>query len=286
MKLAVLTDIHANLQAFQAVLRAVDVWAPDQVLVAGDVVNRGPRPSECLDLVHQRVEQAGWRLVRGNHEDYVLDPPDFPSSGGSGSVELHRFAMWTREQLDARLPRLLEMPFQQSVYAPDGSELRVVHASMRGNRHGIYPETSNHELAGLIAPAPAVLVAGHTHRPLIRSLDGTLVVNAGSSGLPFDGDIRPTYAQITWSQTDGWQAKILRVSYDLKAAEQDFYTTGYLSGAGPLAILALMELRQAVSLIYGWVVRYQNEVDTMRLDASASIRAYLSSLGLGLPIIQ
>ena len=68
MKLAVLADIHANLSGPLAVAAHVDAWRPDQVIVAGDVANRGPRPVECLAFVQERQRSAGWLVVRGNEE--------------------------------------------------------------------------------------------------------------------------------------------------------------------------------------------------------------------------
>ncbi|HEX7974983.1 MAG TPA: metallophosphoesterase, partial [Anaerolineales bacterium] len=73
MKLAVLADIHANYVALQAVAAHIQAWQPDAVIVAGDVINRGPRPAECLHFVLEKEKTEGWRLVRGNHEDYVID---------------------------------------------------------------------------------------------------------------------------------------------------------------------------------------------------------------------
>lgn len=71
MKLAVLSDIHANLPAFEAVLEDVRAWRPDTVVFAGDGVNRGPRPAECWTLLAALAEGEGWRRLRGNHEEYV-----------------------------------------------------------------------------------------------------------------------------------------------------------------------------------------------------------------------
>ena len=70
MKLAVLADVHANWPALQAVAADIERWQADRVVVAGDVINRGPRPVECADFV--LVAAQSWPWVRGNHEEYVL----------------------------------------------------------------------------------------------------------------------------------------------------------------------------------------------------------------------
>ncbi len=72
------------------------------------------------------------------------------------------------------------------------------------------------------------------------------MVNAGSAGLPFDGDHRPSYAQLFWGD-NYWHANIVRIDYNLAKAAQDFHLTGYIHDAGPLAELVLVELLEARS---------------------------------------
>ena len=73
MKVAVLADIHGNINALETVAEHIEGWGADAVVVAGDVINRGPLPLACLTFVQQRQHSDGWLVVRGNHEDYVLD---------------------------------------------------------------------------------------------------------------------------------------------------------------------------------------------------------------------
>jgi putative phosphoesterase len=280
MKFVVLSDIHSNLPALQEVLLNIDKWKPDIVTVAGDIVNRGPRPRECLEMILERVHNDGWLLIRGNHEDYIIDQtrPDAPQIGPE--YEVHRPSHWTLDQLGSDVSALLEMPFSQSLNAPDGKEIRIVHGSMRGNRDGIYPETKNETLKKQIAPPPSLFCVGHTHRPLVRSYNGTLVVNVGSSGLPFDGDRRLSYARFTWHKAK-WDAEIVRLDYDIQAAERDFYLSGYLAEGGPLVQLVLFELRHACSQLYNWSRLYQYQSLQGKITVDRSVRDYLSAQNLG-----
>jgi putative phosphoesterase len=259
MKVAVLADIHSNLHALHRVADDIAAWDPEAVVVAGDVINRGPRPAECLQFVLDRQREAHWRLVRGNHEDYVLiqASPAAPRSGPA--FEVFRNSYWTYLRLQRQTAELEAMPLQASLAGPDGREFRVVHGSMRGNRDGIFPDTPDRLLKDQMAPAPAVLCAGHTHRPVIRSLDGSLVVNVGSVGAPFDGDPRAAYARLTWRK-GAWQAEIVRLDYDRARTDREFFDLGYLSGAGPLATIILVELRIARSLLHLWVQHYERSV--------------------------
>jgi len=280
MKFAVLGDIHASLVAFQAVIEHVDAWHPDQVLLVGDVVNRGPRPAECLDLFQERQASQGWLTVRGNHEDYVISQAVNGCDRSDAEAAVPQATIWTYEQLGRDVSALQAMPFQRSLQAPDGSELRLTHGSMAGPRIGIYPFTSNTELRSLIRPAPAVICVGHTHRALIRQVDRTLVVNAGSVGLPFDGDTRTGYAQITWSAQAGWRARLVRFHYDILQAERDFEQAGYLEGGGPLVRLVEIELRTASSQLYNWAIRYQDLALQGKISMAESVARHISEDGM------
>ncbi|MBI5565806.1 MAG: metallophosphoesterase family protein [Chloroflexi bacterium] len=276
MKLAILSDVHANLAALEAVVEDIDRWQPDRVIVAGDVINRGPRPRECLDLVLNRVRTHGWQCVLGNHEEYVLThaAPHAPRSGRR--FELHRNSFWTYQQVQADLATLAAWPFQFSVWQA-GSEARSVHASMLGTRAGIYRETPEADLREKIAPPhappPSVLIAGHTHKPLIRTIDQTLVINVGAVGLPFDGDARAGYGQVTWHGGQ-WQAEVMRVPYDRARADRDFEITGYLDQVGPMGYLIRDELARAQSNLAEWAAVYEQPVLRGELTLAESVRRY------------
>jgi putative phosphoesterase len=276
MKIAILGDIHANLAAFQAVIEHVEAWKPDHVLLVGDVVNRGPRPAECLALFQERQLADGWETVRGNHEEYVISQANHGHTLNQSEAAVHQATIWTYQQLGCDVSPLQAMPLQHNLTAPDGSELRLTHGSMAGLRTGIYPFTTITELRDLIQPAPAVICVGHTHRALIRQIDDTLVVNAGSVGLPFDGDTRTGYAQLTWSKTAGWQANLVRFRYDLEQAHRDFEQTGYLAGGGPLVKLVEIELHTASSQLFNWAVRYQELALQGKISMADSVARHIA----------
>ena len=316
MKIALLADIHANFTALQAVYADIETWQPDLVIVAGDLVNRGPKPRECLEFVYHKILEGNWYWLRGNHEDYVLDQARVVGAPGQPANEVHRASRWTLEQLNGRgnlkkskqstgklstpeikytnLELLRQMPFQINLLDPGGRQVSFVHASMMGIRDGIYPETSDHALESKVFSPLAesanekvqwlgsqsnpsslsLFGVGHTHRPLIRRLGEVLVVNAGSAGLPFDQDTRPSYARLTFHKGE-WQAEIRRCDYDLYQAERDFFTTGYLEGGGPLVKLVLIELRTAQSQLYHWAIRYQERALLGEISMDDSVERYL-----------
>lgn len=278
MKLAILADIHANFVALQTVTAHIEAWEPDGVIVAGDVVNRGPCPLECLRFVQQKQRTHGWQVVRGNHEDYVIHQAKRGPTYNKFEREFYQFSYWTYTQLNGQVAQLEAMPFQCSLSAPDGSEVRVTHASMRGNREGIFSWTPDLELHEKIGPSPpALFCVGHTHRPLIRRLDETLVVNVGAAGLPFDHDTRAAYAQLVWRK-GRWQPKIVRLDYDRAQTERDFVESGFLIEGGPMARLVLDELQTARSHLYYWTQRYQAPILSGEMTVLEAVQQFMADL--------
>ncbi len=282
MKLAVLSDIHGNFVALQTVAAHIEQWKPDLVVVAGDVVNRGPRPLECLQFVQQKQQQEGWLVVRGNHEDYVIQFDD-PGTNCSGlEFEIFRGAYWTYQQLGGDVSTLKAMPLQVTLNSPNDDKIYVVHASVHHNRDGVFPKNTVEQIrqkfqAPDISP-PAVFCTAHTHWPLIKSVDDTLVVNVGTAGLPFDGDYRVSYAQLIWLHGRP-QAKIIRLDYERQQAEKDFFESGYLEQGGVLIRLILDELRIARPHLFKWTYQYQQAILDGKIGIAEAVEKYLNERG-------
>lgn len=276
MKIAVFADVHSNLDALDTVLDHIDRWRPDRVLVGGDIINRGPNPRACTERVFARAAAEDWGMIHGNHERYVLKygQGNLPDRGPE--FEITRHAKWTYGQLDGLVEPLEALPFQWNMTDTSGHELRMVHASMLGDRKGIFPDDSEESLREKIAPAPGVLVAGHTHRPLIRTVDDTLVVNVGAVGAPFDRDPRAAYAQMTL-EGGAWRAEIIRLDYDRERAIARFHESGYMEESGDFARLILAEFREARSLIPGWYRAFEDPVMRGEMTLKASVDLYLDT---------
>lgn len=270
MKFAILSDIHGNLPALEAVIQHIDAWQPDEVIINGDMVNRGPLSWHCWQTLYQKQQTAGWRPQQGNHEMYVsaYATPAFDAT------QFNQMSFWTYQQMQGQVQLLDTLPEKFSYVAPDGTELRVCHASMRHNRDSIFQEAPLTEVRQQIAPAPAIFVTGHTHRPYVRQVDTTLVVNAGAVGQPCDGDVRASYAQVMW-RNGKWQAEIVRVEYDRAQAARDFRTSGFLEEAGPLALLIYHEWHTAQDTLMPYLAQYGSLVKNGSLDEAAAVSFFL-----------
>ncbi|GIK55960.1 MAG: metallophosphoesterase family protein [Chloroflexi bacterium] len=275
MKVAVISDIHGNLPALETAVADLDKWQPDVVVVDGDIVNRGPCSLACWQLIQARAQQDGWQIVKGNHEAYVLECAHPLNDPHGPSLQIRQYAQWTYDQLNGHIAALAALPDQYSITAPDGRELRAVHASMQDNRTGIYPETADADIEKLIAPPPAIFVTAHTHRPLMRQIGPTLVVNIGAVGAPFDEDKRLSYGRFTWTARHGWQSEIVRLAYNWQQTIRDYVTSGFLEQGGPLAQIMLVEHRKSRGLIYRWASRYESAVRQGELTLEESVHRVL-----------
>jgi len=277
MKIAVFSDIHGNFAALEAVIEDIDRWQPDVTVVNGDVVNRGPCSVACWDLVRGRQEQDGWYIVGGNHEAYVATWQDRTPERDSRRFELVRSSYWTYCQLNGRTPELAALPSLVEIEGPDGSVVRMTHGSMRGARDGIYPDTPPAQMRAQIAPAPDVFCTAHTHRPLLRELDGTLVINSGSAGTSFDGDTRLSYARLSWADGE-WQARIVRLPYDRERTVRDFESSGFREGGGPLVDIFYEEWWTARPLINRWMEQYEKPFLQGEIELEDAVRHFLEQV--------
>ncbi|NTU79729.1 MAG: metallophosphoesterase family protein [Chloroflexales bacterium] len=277
-KIAVLADIHGNLAALHALVEDLELWSPDLVVVAGDIINRGPQSGPCLDLVLTMAGEQGWRLIRGNHERYVLTydqdrrRPGFPGTGLR--YEISRILDWTHSQVADKIATVAALPEQLRIDL-GGPELVVYHASVRHDRDGLTRDSPDDELRRQIDPAAAIFCVGHTHVPFTRRLGATLVVNTGSVGLPFDGDRRAAYARLTRAR-EGWRAQIVRLPYDVAATERAFHESGMLESVGAHGHLMLREIQTGRSLLFDFIPTYHDRIMAGAISVDEAVREFLS----------
>lgn len=218
MRIGLFSDIHSNCHALQAVLADMGRRGVDRLICLGDVTLKGPLPKESVDL----VRSLGCPVVRGNtdgayHPDF--HPDRFPPVNKSQVVAQQDFA----RHVDA-LPEADRLWLQQLPLAVtetwEGVRFDLFHATPTNNYVLILPWTDNETLAALrMSDETQVSAFGHCHRAFIRNPQGRMVINAGSVGLPFDGDPRPCYALVE-VERGVTSATLVRVPYDPEPAIQ------------------------------------------------------------------
>jgi predicted phosphodiesterase len=210
MRALVLSDIHANIDALQAVeteaLQAQD--QVDQIWVLGDLVDYGAAPAEVIAWVRAHAT----RVVRGNHDHAVGRGEDCRSA-----PLYHDLAVATREYFRVRLSSqdlayLAGLPLQSTVTLPPDVQAVLVHASPQDQLFGYVPtDAPDATWRAALDPARSAsfVFVGHTHDQFTRKIDLTTLVNPGSVGMPKDGDPRAEYAIFADGRVD-----LRRVAYD------------------------------------------------------------------------
>ena len=240
-RVAILSDIHGNVPALEAALADLGRQQPDEVLVGGDLVGRGPEGSRVVAI----IREYGWRTIRGNHEDYLLAfrKGEIPESWRRD--EVWSAARWMADELTDEDIRYLDR-LPGNLCSRQLPQVRLVHGTPRANTEGIGPWSSDRSMCRhLDSIHESVLVCAHTHRPLERSFPDGQVVNVGSVGLPFNRDPRAQYV-VLHAEGDIVRVEFRRVDYDRARILSIYETSGFLEAGGVTSRLLLMEIRDAV----------------------------------------
>jgi predicted phosphodiesterase len=228
MRVALLSDIHGNLTALEAVLADMQTQGPfDQVVVAGDLVWAGPRPAEVVDVV-QTLNAA---VIQGNTDAFFRrGTGDAPPGKREDRFVTHLEWMQTRLG-PARAAFLADLPFSHRIAPVPDQALLVVHANPRDQERAILPRMDQAQLDDLLVGTGdwAALAFGHLHMPFTMRWCSRLLADVASVGLPMDGDRRAAYAILTWDGA-GWQAEHRRVYYNLPVVTNEMRICGMPRG--------------------------------------------------------
>ena len=232
MRIAILSDIHGNCVALDAVLADIasdDQEAVDGYWILGDLAAAGAQPLEVMQRV---LSLANARFVRGNSERYLttgarpLVTPVEELTNLSllpGYVGVLESFAWTAGAMAAggHIPFMLDLPLELRLTLSDESRVLLVHASPgRDDGDGFVPWYNDGEMSERLKGCEAELVCvGHTHWPQNFHLNGVHVVNPGSVGNPLIPSLRATYA-ILESDGNGYRVEHRAVEYDRGLAEQ------------------------------------------------------------------
>lgn len=224
--LAVISDIHGNLVALEAVLADTQRVGADELVCLGDVANFGPKPRETL----RRVQALGCPVVMGNADWELLDASTRQALGSGVAFDL---AAWCAEQL-SDTDRSFIKTFQKTVRLELGGVPSLCfHGSPASYDDIIVATTPDEILAEFFQERAPLMLGGHTHMQLLRRYQNLTFVNPGSVGLPFetlaDGRTRnPTWAEYALVTTLREQPSITfrRVPYDIRPLLEAAKTSG------------------------------------------------------------
>jgi putative phosphoesterase len=193
MRVAILSDIHANVTALEAVLNDVQHQDVEAVYCLGDLVGYAPFPNEVID----RVQRDAIPTIMGNYDEGVGYDRDEcgcayrdPEEQRLGDISLR----WTKNTVTPERKAFLQSLVGEIRFDADGKRFRLVHGSPRRMNEYLFEDRPISSFQRLAATSEAdVLIFGHTHKPYTKRVDGVLFLNAGSIGKPKDGDPRACY---------------------------------------------------------------------------------------------
>lgn len=246
-KFAIISDIHSNLEALQAVLRDIDRRGIEEIVCLGDVVGYGPNPKECLDIIRQRCRVC----LMGNHDHAVLyEPANFNSAA-------ERACYWTRQTLEAEPDvKLRNARWRFLATRPvrlEESDVLYVHASPRRpiNEY-IFPEdvftNPQKVMANFERLDTQLCFLGHTHQPGVflddpyfdpphelpdtpfyEVEDERAIINVGSVGQPRDRDPRASYVvcHTRNGATGGGASSLVAVALQCSIEQIEFVRLNY-----------------------------------------------------------
>src|SRR5579864_8878938 len=221
MRIAIVSDIHGNRPAFEAVLADLRETSPDLILHGGDLADAGASPREIVD----RIRDLGWPGVVGNTDEMLFNPQSLQEFASQSPnlqslfATIEEMAAATREALgEDRLAWLRSLPRKQN-HGP----MALLHASPDSAWRAPAHTASDAELESVYSPlGKPVVVYGHIHRPYIRNVSAMIVANTGSVSLSYDGDRRASYLLL-----DDSTPTIRRVEYDVDSELKALSTCGF-----------------------------------------------------------
>lgn len=226
MKIAIISDLHANLPALEAVLKDIALFKPDQVYCLGDLTDAAPWHNEVIE----RIRTLNIPTIMGNHDERIaFDHPVHPLSKHSLEEQNARLAAINYTKQDIRpankaflstLPARLKIELQ-------GIRILLVHGSPDSNEEYLYEDTEESRLSEMFEQQQVeVIISGHTHLSYIRYLPGStpqqerLMINAGAVGRSKEQDRKAAYLQLESidgvSGIQALKAEIRKVDYPLE----------------------------------------------------------------------
>lgn len=269
MRVAILSDIHGNLHALEAVLDHAERERPDALVVAGDVVIGAPDSLACWQLLRDR----GTPLVRGNHERYLL-----ASAAGDPAFEPLNWApaRWAAARFPAEaLAEIAALPM--TLQTQDAADLLVTHAAPDDDYAFIAPDTPEAEVRSLMAAVTGAttVVRGHHHLAFEHRFEDLHLISVGSTGLPLGGEPLAEYALVEATPEGGWIVHHQQVRYDLAGALAAFESSGYLEQAGPVARLFYHEVATARHHLKPFLTHYATWSAHQQLSMERALQRYL-----------
>jgi len=222
MIIALISDIHSNLEALRAVWN--EVKHADAIFCMGDLVGYGANPNEVVEFIKEQMEKRTFLCVRGNHDNAIAFGADWGFNPyAREAVRWHQRVISTEN-----LEFLRRLPVRQLFTDDTGRSYLVIHGSPRAPLDEyLFPWLPDSEFKTVLNYVRQDdLLVGHTHVPMLRILDGRRIINPGGVGQPRDGDWRAAYALIDTEKEPLNNVEFHRVEYAVEEAAKKIIEAG------------------------------------------------------------
>lgn len=230
MKYAVISDIHGNMEALNAVLNDIEtVEKADKILCLGDLAMAGPEPGAAVDKIKSLVEAQKAVCIQGNTDKMIADFDEniLNSLREKNKVMANALEADVRTLTAEQIDFLKNLPVNEEVeYLKN--KILLVHGSPRRNDENIFPEMPMSEIEEMVSGTDAnVILCGHTHIPCgYQTESRKTIVNDGSVGRPFSEEPKACYAILDIGM--GCMAvRHKHIDYDVNTASQKLLERGY-----------------------------------------------------------
>jgi len=248
-RLAIISDIHGNLPALEAVISDMKKQEIDQVIVAGDVINFGPFSNQTARMVIEN----NWPVIRGNNEYFLLDSKTLRAPAEWSDPVLFAPTIWTVQHFDPDLKKIISTwPDTINLRYGEAPPIQVFHGTPQNPWESIYWTAPDEEIEILLSTVEAeYVICGHTHLPMDRQLGKWHIFNPGSVGVPLDGIFSASY-MILESDGEGWKPAFRRIPFDYDAVYKEFERSGFNRECGPIGRL-ILELYKRAHPTFGFL---------------------------------
>lgn len=238
MKIAFISDIHGNAAALDNVLLDSSKKKVDKIYVLGDLCYRGPEPKRSLEL----VRSLGAEVIKGNADEWVVRGVQKGEVPEKALDMMNRERDWTISQLEPSDVDYLDKLPSEINFLIDGVAINMFHAAPDSLFDIVLPNAEDALIQSKLMSSQKdarIYIYGHIHKSYIRYMNGKVIINTGSVGLPFDGLPMASYA-IVEIEEGSIRTSIERVSFDIEQIAEQYRKVNY-----PNAEMMIKVLRNA-----------------------------------------
>lgn len=242
MKIAILSDIHGNLDALFAVMNNIKKEQINKIYICGDLAMAGPYPAKTVDYIKNLTEEFNLNVIQGNTDEMIAKATDKPDDKYTPPNKIMSEALkYAQKVLREDQIKYLDTLPEKYTEKIGNLNILLTHGSPRRNNEDILPDMPEEQIKEIISSTNEdIIFCGHTHLPAVYKLNNQTIVNVGSVGRPFSETPKACYAILTYEDQSSKNFSIehILVSYDHKSAAEKLSNQAF-EGADKLAQMLL-----------------------------------------------